>query len=457
MIHHLRSKVLCASVLMALSYSTAQAQGTIYTLSGTGTAGFAGDGGPAALAQYSSPAGVATDAAGNVYVADQYNHRIRMINTLGVVSTVVGSGSGMYSGMGGPATLAGMEYPNSVFSDASGNLSVTDFFADCSYGINHSTATITNTCGHNHQGNDDECDGPSGSMELPRGIWKDHAGNTLIADYGNNRIRRVDAVTNRVTTVTGLAGHGFSPDGTPAAACQWGSIMGVCVDAYGVIYVADGGNHVVRAIDASGMVHTVVGNGVNAYSGDGGVALSASLMSPGGLFVNAAGNLFICDPASNVVRVVNIYYPGSIIKTLAGNGTAGFSGEAGIATHAQLNQPSGVWESNTGTIYIADMGNNRVRYILRSGYKGPDNVGNVTALGTLNIYPNPSNGSFSVFGTALPDNTTLEVYNMLGAKVHTETLTQQQTTVNLNVPSGMYNLILKGAGTQVSQKIVIEK
>lgn len=458
MIQHLRTKVVCASVLMAFGYHAANAQGSIYTLSGTGTPGFAGDGGPAAAAQYYSPMGVATDVAGNVYVADQYNHRIRKIGTNGMVSTVAGNGSGAYSGMGTPALSAGMEYPNSIFVDFSGNYVITDYIADCAYGVSHTSGILTNICGHNSQGCDgDGGDAPSGRMELPRGIWKDRDGNTYIADYGNNRIRKIDVITNFVSTLTGAAGHGFSPDGTSAAACQWGSINGVCVDDYGVVYVADGANHVVRSIDASGIVRTVAGTGMTGYSGDGGSPLMATMRTPSCLFVNSAGNLFICDPSSNVIRVMNVFHPGTPMKTLAGNGTAGFGGDGGVATLARLNQPSGVWESAAGTIYIADMGNNRIRYILRSGYKGTDNVGVVTPLGVIDIYPNPSNGTFTVLGTSLPATTEMEVYNMLGQQVHRQVLTEQMTTIRLDQPAGMYNVVLKADGVSTSQRIVIAK
>jgi trimeric autotransporter adhesin len=450
-------KAFCASSLIAMSV-TSNAQGIISTIAGTGSAGFSGDGGAAVSAQLSNPSGVSADGYGNIFIADKNNHRVRMISTMGFISTVAGNGTMGYSGMGGDALLAKMEYPNAVFVDHGDNILVTDFFADCAYRIDGLSGIISNFMGHNSQGDDgDEGDGPLARMELPHGVWKDAAGNTFFADYGNNKIRKVDAGTNIAHTITG--GHsmfGFSPSGTPANLAKFNGINGVCVDNAGNIYISDLGNHVVRKIDASGRVRTVAGTGVAGYSGDGGSALSATLRNPSGLFVNDAGFLFICDEGANVVRVVNIN--SGTINTLAGTGTAGFSGDGGDANHAQLNQPSAVWQDATGVFYIADQGNQRIRMIADAGYRSikSNGVSNINA-NSLNVFPNPTTGTFTVETATIPQNGSVEVYNVLGAKVYSQNITARQTTISLDQPNGVYSILVKSNLGSTAQKIVIAK
>ncbi len=456
----MKQKVLFQSVyafsLLAFAVTSSLAQGVISTVGGTGIGGFSGDGGPALSAMFSSPAGVSTDAAGNIFVADKGNHRIRKIGTDGTTATVAGNGSGSYTGMGGLATLASMEYPDAIFVDNHSNLLVTDFFADCSYTVSASTGRIVNSCGHNSQGyGGDGGDAPLGTMELPHGIWKDNLGNTFIADFGNNRLRKINAVTGFVSTIAGTGTPGYSPDGTLASLCHFAGIYGVCVDNNGNIFVSDHGNHVVRMIDGSGRVHTVAGSGIAGYTGDGGPAIAASLNAPGGLYVNTSGFLFICDETSNVVRVVNLNT--GIIKTFAGNGAAGFAGDGGLAVTAKLNMPSAITEI-AGTFYIADMGNNRIRKVVDASYKSSsfNSVGSV-GVTNFNIFPNPSNGNFILQTDEIPDNAVAEVYNIIGVKVYSQVINKMETAISLNLPSGLYNIALRSGDNAVTHKITIQK
>lgn len=456
--HSTLFKLLCAGSAVAFSVG-ANAQGVISTVAGSGTSGFSGDGGLAISAQFSAPAGVATDGYGNLFVADKNNHRVRMINGLGYISTIAGNGAMLYGGMGGPALLASMEYPNAIFVDRGDNMYVTDFFADCSYRIDGLSGVINNNCGNGHQGDDgDGGDGQFAHMELPHGVWKDNMGNTYLADYGNNKIQMLEAGTNILHTLGGGHGmFGFSPSGTLVSELKVSGVNGICVDAAGNIYFSDLGNHVVRKIDASGRVRTVAGTGVSGYSGDGGSALSAKLSSPGCLFINDAGHLFICDEGANVVRVVDVNT--GIIKTLAGNGTPGFSGDGGAPTSAKLNQPSGVWQDiSSGVIYIADMGNNRVRMIVDAGYKPIKGTGvnNVTA-SSFNLFPNPTTATFNIVLGEMPQNATVEVYNLLGEKVYSQSVTGLHTTITMDQPAGVYSIMLKSQAGITSQKLVIAK
>ncbi len=376
-----------------------------------------------------------------------------MIDPSSNVHTILGSSYG-YSGMGGPASAAGIEYPNGVCVDASGNYYVSDNYADAAYEVNGTTGIITNVCGHGAQGcTGDGGPGGAATMELPMGVAVDASGNIYIADYGNNRIRKVNAATGIVTTLTGGI-YGFSPNGTPASTCAWSSIQGVCVDGAGNVYISDAGNHVVRMISASGLVRTVAGDGSAGYSGDGGLAFEAKLSSPAGLYINSARHLFICDQNTNVVRVVD--FTTDKIYTLAGTGTGGFSGDGGDPTAAQLFAPTGVWQDGTGNIYIADAGNQRIRKIVGSAYRQVTQITEPTD-NQFKIYPNPSAGTFIIDAGQALANATIEVYNMVGEKVYTGAVSNQMASITIDQPSGIYNIVLASAATRTVQQIMIQR
>lgn len=473
---HTFTKLFCASILIASSVSS-NGQGIIRTIAGTGLASFSGDGGPAIGATFSNPSGVATDVAGNIYIADYYNHRIRFIDvTDGNIYTIAGNGVGTYSGMGGLAKDMGMRYPNSIFVGSDCSYYVSDHFADAVYEIKRSgSSSSSGGHGHGHghghgdhnddNGNNDggnNCQGNSGdggdaslaTMKIPRGVWKDKFGNKYIADYGNNKVRMINTSHIMSTFTGGISG--FSPNGTPVASCAWGSINGICTDAAGNVYVSDGANHVVRKINiTTGLVNTIAGNGTAGYSGDNGSPVMAKLHTPGNLFINSSGNLFICDAGNHTIRVMNVNSNFTVIKTVAGTGTLGFSGDGGPADAAKLNQPSGVWEDASGTIYIADMGNQRVRSIVGSGYKNVNGLVNTTADNSIVIYPNPSRGTFTVLTGTVQANTTIEVFNIFGQKVNTTPVIMPQTTISLSQPAGIYTVVVSSSTGSTTQQVVI--
>ena len=443
---NLNSRSLYATILLACCLTAAHGQGTITTIAGTGAGGFSGDGGPATLACFSSPQGVATDAAGNIYVADRNNHRVRMISAAtGNISTVVGTGVMGYAGMGGLATAAQMEYPNAICFDRYGNYYISDNYADAAYRVDGATGMINNICGHGAQGSSG--DGGPGSlarMAIPFGIAVDPAGNQYIADYGNNELRKVNAITGIVTTIAGSI---------PALG-SFSQINGVCTDNNGNVYVSDAGSHhCVKRIDYTGAITTIAGNGTAGYTGDGGPALSAEMRGPGCLFINSSFHLFICDADANVVRVVDLGT--GIIHTLAGTGIAGFSGDGGSPALAQLQGPTGVWESASGDIYIADASNNRIRKIVGSGYKTTGT--NAVSENNVSVFPNPSNGTFTIQTNSIPDNGSFEVYNLTGEKVFAGTISQQQTVVTIEQPAGVYTILLRSASGMSSHKVTISK
>jgi uncharacterized protein (TIGR03437 family) len=321
--------------------------GMITTVAGNGTTGFGGDNGPATSAQL-QPTGVAVDAAGSLYIADALNNRIRKVSN-GVITTVAGNGTPAFSGDNGPATNAELYLPYGVAVDAASNLYIADTF---NYRIrNVSGGVITTVAGNGTEGFGRDT-GPATSSPLyyPYGVAVDSAGNLYIADTDNQRIRKV---SNGV--ISTVAGDGPSPD-------YLSFPQGVAVDSAGNLYIADTNNHSIRKV-SNGVMTTVAGNGTHGFSGDNGPATSAQLYYPSGVAVDSAGNLYIADTSNSRIRKVS----NGAIVTVAGNGEFAFSGDGGLATSAQLYGPRGVAVDSAGNVYVADTNNGRIRILTPTG------------------------------------------------------------------------------------------
>ena len=322
-------------------------KGVITTVAGTGTAGFGGDGGPAAKAQLSTPAGLALDSAGNLYIADFGNNRIRQVSSSGNIATVAGNGNFWYSGDGGAATSAQLNGPTGIAVDAGGNV----YFADT---LNHRVrkmspdGTITTVAGTGTGGFGGD-GGAAGAAQLnqPFGLALAAAGNLYIADMQNHRVRQVRPAGS-ITTAAGSATPGFGGDGGAPSSAQLNYPTGVAVDTAGNLYIAEHGNQRVRVV-SNGVITTLAGNGLGTYAGDGGAAAQASLNGPTGVAVDGSGNVFIADTGNNVIRMVS---PDRYIITVAGTGVLGYSGEGGPAASAQLVAPTAVVRDASGNLYI---------------------------------------------------------------------------------------------------------
>jgi len=333
--------------------------GIITTVAGNGTGTFAGDGGAAASASINSPYGVTVDGAGNLYIADKNNHRIRKV-AAGIISTVAGIGTAAFSGDGGAAASAGLNYPSAVTLDGAGNLFIADQYNRRVRKVTGDSGTITTVAGNGMYAFAGDGGSATSASLSPSRVAVDGAGNIFIADV--NRIRKVAADSGIITTVAGNGTSRFIGDGGTATAAMLENPFGVALDGAGNLYLADTANQRIRKVAAgSGIITTVAGNGTSGFSGDGGAATSASLSSPQGVSLDSAGNLYIADRSNHRIRKVDAAT--GIISTVAGNGTAAFGWDGSAATVANLNYPWAVTVDGAGNLYIADGNNHRIRKV----------------------------------------------------------------------------------------------
>ena len=400
--------------------------GTITTIAGTaGKGGFAGDGGSAAAALFSTPSGVAVDSSGNIYVADTDNNRIRKVVQGGNVTTFAGTTTSI--GDNGPSTKARLNRPTGAAVDSAGNLYIADNGENRIRKVTLS-GTITTLAGNGQGGNAGNNGPASGAiLNSPSGVAVDSAGNVYIADAGNALVHRVDATTGNISIFAGGGGAsysgpgtagdggpavgaglfypssvavdgagnvyitdfvasnnptasfairrvttdgkintwaggypnlGFSGDGGSPIMAQFSANVTITAGSDGSLYIADAGNARIRKVNPAGtLITTIAGNG-QGPSGDGGPAASAGLAFPQSVALDKAGNLYIGSPST--IRMVN---SAGTISTYAGNGQVGFSGDGGPATAAGFGGVSGLATDSGGNLYIVDNGNNRVRQV----------------------------------------------------------------------------------------------
>jgi len=369
----------CLSLMFSILLFAAVTQAQeITTVAGTGTAGYNGDNIPATSAKLYSPFGVAVDSAGNLYIADTDNNRIREVSAAtGVITTVAGNGIDGFSGDNGPATSAKLASPQGVAVDSVGNLYIADTNNSRIREVSAASGVITTVAGGGSgcpmqtDSIGDGCPATSASLFYANGVALDSNGNFYIADGDNRRIREVSAASGIITTVagggSGCAGQTDSVgDGCPATSAELYIPEGVALDSSLNLYIADRDNRVREVSAATGIITTVAGNGNDGYSGDGGPATSAELAAPNSIALDSVSNLYIAD--SNNSRIREVSAATGVITTVAGGGTgcAGQTDSVGddcAATSAELSIPYGVAVDSNGNLYIADSSHARIRKV----------------------------------------------------------------------------------------------
>jgi uncharacterized protein (TIGR03437 family) len=301
--------------------------------------GYSGDNGPANKALISASNGIAVDTAGNVYIADSGNNRVRKVGLDGIITTIAGTGVKGYSGDGRQAVNAQLSFPNSLAFDPAGNLYVGENSHVRRIGKDGVITTFLNTGVTN--------------------LAFDSLG-TLYYSSGNSIFKLPPGAFQGTLFAGGLSG--FSGDGGPALNARFSGTLYIAVDSAGTMYVADQGNARVRKI-SNGIVSTIAGNGSHRYIGDGLLALASPLGLPYGVAVDKDGNVYFSERDGHRIRKVKKGF----ITTFAGNGTAGFSGDNGPATSANVNGPQGLAFDPAGNLYIADSSNNRIRKVTPNG------------------------------------------------------------------------------------------
>ncbi len=351
-----------AWVLIVPNLQAQEANCTITTVAGNGHTVFSGDGGPALVAGLDSPSRVAVDSRGNLYIGDY--RRIRKVEaSTGIITTTVGGGAPGFSGDGGPAIDARLDFPSDIAVDGAGNLYMTDLDNRRIRKVEASTGIITTVAGTGVQGDSGDGDlATNASLGDPDTLAVNSAGDIYIVGIHRHRVRKVEASTGIITTIVGDGTPEFSGDGGPAidARLDWPSDL--AVDSRGNLYIGDANNHRIRKVEAStGIITTIAGNGHPGFSGDGGPAIDAELrFQRGGLAVDSRGNLYIGDLGNERIRKVEAST--GIITTVAGNGHTRFSGDGGPAIDAQLSV-SHVAVDSADNLYIADLSNDRIRKV----------------------------------------------------------------------------------------------
>lgn len=424
----------------------------ITTIAGKDSTGFSGDNGPATDAKLNVPGFLCLDRAGNVLISDVFNQRIRKLTvSTGVITTIAGNGVPGYGGDNISATSAAMFLPEAIRVDTSDNVYIADAGNNRVRKINAATGNITTVVGV----------GPSGvamggflgdggmatdaQLNGPCGLAIDKTGNIYIGDYCNNKVRRVDAVSGIITTFAGqqvpspyTGGFvGYSGDGGPATNAIFSGPIQVFTDSIGNVYICDQWNNAIRKVDIStGIINTTAGTGIAGYSGNGGLAIHAQLNQPVSIYLDKQSNIFIVDGGGALVRKID--GETGIITTVAGTDTIGFSGDNGPATNAKLNAGD-VCVDDYGIIYIADIYNNRIRKVYNPKLVVPNET---LQSGVVKLFPNPAGNELSIiYDFTNTEDGIFQVIDMAGRLVIASNLSnsKQKEIVDIhNLVKGVY-------------------
>jgi hypothetical protein len=419
----------------------------IVTVAGTGTPGYNGDGLTATATELNAPYGVALDGDGNLYICDAFNYRIRKMSPTGIMTTIAGNGTDGFSGDGGSASWAMISSCNYLAVDRKSNVYITD-----EHRIRKITPTgvITTIAGTGTAGyNGDGIPATTAMLNLPQGVAADSIGNIYIMDHHNFRIRRVDTF-GMISTIVGTGIQGFSADGSYGDTSKLDSLGSITIDKGGNLFFSD--NIRIRKINSLGIISTVAGNGIIGYSGDSGPATSAMIRA-GAIALDTLGNLFLAEGTSCSVRKVTT---DGIIRTIAGDGLGGYSGDGGNPMLAKLRSPQGVTVSKSGEIYIGDVGNHRVRMVTTGIIDEVDGV--KMPAGSVEVYPNPCHKQCTiVLKNAVTEKAEIVISNLAGEEIYWYiTVTNSPVTLQTTWPPGAYIISATVGQQHFTGKLFIE-
>ncbi len=356
------TSLLCVVGILGSTISLAADTGTdtIETVCGSGHAGNSGDNLPAIKAELNHPFGVCFTPKGDMLIADSGNHSIRKVDPSGIITTVVGSGRKGYSGDNGPATAATMNEPYAVACNKAGDIFVADRLNACVRYIPASSGNIYTLAGTGVKGyNGDEFIATRAQLTEPNGLALDGEHSLLIADVGDNRIRRVDFNTGVISTVAGTGKLSGMGDGDLASESSINGARAVAVNKQGSIFICERSGNRIREIDyRTGIIRTISGTGKAGYTGDGRASILATFNGPKWVSIDELGNLYVADTENHCIR--RIASDSGVVTTVAGVGKPGFAGDGGMGTKALLSRPHGCCV-NKSMLYIVDSDNNRIR------------------------------------------------------------------------------------------------
>ncbi len=400
---------------------------TISNVAGLRTIGYSGDGGPATNAHLYNPIAVFADNSGTIYISDWANSRLRIVTSTGIISTIAGNGVFGFSGDGGSATLAELNGPMGIFTDASGNIYLADVGNERIRKIN-SSGIINTIAGNGTYGfSGDGGLATLAAFEDPAGVCGDESGNIFVADEFNYRVRKINS-SGIISTIGGCGARGYAGDGGPATQAEFYYPSGVAADNMGNIFVADESNNCVRQINSSGVISTIAGNGVAGFAGDGEPAFLSELSNPAGVTTDNKGNIYIADGFNSRIRKINNT---GVISTIAGDGIAGYTGIGGAAALTALYNPVSIAADTSGNFYLANEFSNYVQKLTPSA--------DAFTPALVTIFPNPTPGIFSIKISNFQATLHLQLYTILGERISSFDLDKEVTLLNLSSYSkGVY-------------------